>query len=194
MPRITIIRLAILSFFAFAIVACSDPNTQSGFNPETGKHLANWAGTHWSAFLPSMAQCAECHGADYNGGISNVSCNSPGLNGMTCHGGAGWQHLTGWSNPDLHGPFAKGAPSGFSGFSYCKNCHGSDFTGGTSGTPCLNSSCHGAARPHPAGGWSSPRSHTTTNQGNASVCYDCHSGQPGVPGCFNNTLCHGPKD
>ena len=34
--------------------------------------------------------------------------------------------------------------------------------------------------------------HTTTDPGNAPVCANCHRNtNPGTPGCFNNTLCHG---
>jgi len=98
-------------------------------------------------------------------------------------------HPSGWDSPSQHGADAKKNP-GTGGFAECKRCHGDDYSGGESGRSC--SSCHGLNAPHPAHGWlGGGPNHTTTGEFNADVCADCHRENPGAPGCFNNTLCHG---
>ncbi len=109
-------------------------------------------------------------------------------------------HPAGWSSPASHGASAKSKP----GFSTCQECHGTDFAGGISKQSCFT--CHGVNAPHAPAPWRMPitaYTHTTTDQGNAPVCAQCHAnganssvapstpapaGTP--PGCFNNTLCH----
>lgn len=193
-------RTSFLAGFILSLVilpACSTRNSESTFDPDTGRHINDWPGIHWSYYLRGMDQCADCHGAAFDGGISKVSCYTVSNSGITCHGGTGWQHLSVWGNPDLHGQFAKSVPSAFSGFAHCTTCHGSNFTGGT-GNPappaCLNNGtgCHdNTGAPHAVPWVESPRTHTTTDQGNAPVCAGCHRQNTGAPGCFNNTLCHG---
>lgn len=192
---------------------CSTPNNESGFNPDTGKHLGSWYVGHRTAYLTTCNQCADCHGADLRGGISKVSCFSAGFNGLTCHASGPAGHPLPWANPDLHGPQAKRDPGAcLSGFSYCQTCHGNNFAGGTGTNPppsCLKTAvCHGASvsAPHSPAPWTGARTHTNTDPGNATVCGLCHLGfgqvvitpytplPPGVvPGCFNNTLCHGQQ-
>ena len=76
------------------IAACSSPNSKSNFNPDTGQHVSNWYPSgHKAAALVETASCAECHGSDYKGGISGVSCRrchinkTPGsFSCSECHG------------------------------------------------------------------------------------------------------------
>ncbi len=179
----------------------------------SGSSVAGWlvvpsGGSHTStATLDYIANggisgCAQCHGSDLSGGISNVSCFSDTATG--CH------HVTGagapvWSNPLAHGAAAKKAP-GSSGFASCQICHGRDFSGGGTGIACAD--CHGPAHPLPwrvANG--STFDHNTTNTANAPVCFGCHADSPAgnpnnphrpptpaaagtPPGCFNGTMCH----
>jgi predicted CxxxxCH...CXXCH cytochrome family protein len=212
MPQITKtgIIAVLISGALLALVGCSSTNStnnQTGFNTETGKHVDNWYVDHRTSFLKNASSCAECHGTDLKGGISNVSCYSASYSGMTCHANGPSIHATGWENPDAHGASAKGAPSNTSGFSLCQICHGNDFVGGLVQNSCLNTAgCHGAnvSAPHSPKPWRSGiRTHTNTDPNNAPVCAQCHTNganssvQPSppaptgtTPGCFNNTLCH----
>jgi hypothetical protein len=143
--------------------------------------------------------CADCHANGANSPIPAPPTPPAGtpigcFNNTLCHSVL---HPAGWSSPSQHGASAKAAPnaSAPSGFSVCQTCHGNDFKGGTALQTCLNTAaCHGTGvmSPHPSS-WSpdSTYKHNTTNQANAPVCALCHQSNPGTPGCFNNTLCHG---
>ncbi|MDD2898098.1 MAG: hypothetical protein PHI31_05230 [Desulfuromonadaceae bacterium] len=120
------------------------------------------------------------------------------FNNTLCHGQLG--HPADWAATG-HKTAAKAAASTSTGLDYCRNCHGTDFKGGTSGTSCF--SCHSSA-PH-AKPWlksagATTYIHSTTDQTNATACGRCHGGgaklatpttPPANAGCFNNTLCHG---
>ena len=253
-------------------VGCSQ-GSGALINPDTGKHAPQWGtpAVHGAAAkgaassTTGFSACKECHNTDFSGGISNTTClnttgchgaginaphapapwrggtwthvntdqsnapvcaqchtnganssvqplspapagTAPGcFNNTLCHAAAG--HPAGWALPTAHGATAKSAPSSSAGFSLCQTCHGNDFTGGNALTSCLNTAgCHGAGinAPHSPKPWrGGTYTHTTTNQGNASVCALCHTNgansslQPSppapagtAPGCFNNTLCH----
>ena len=189
---------------ALIFAGCMTSNNQQIFDPNTGKHPADWVSTHGATFLTDPALCIECHGTDLQGGISGVSCYSATWNGISCHANGPGGHPAGWNIPSSHGSHAKSAPgaAAMQGFSTCQICHGSDFTGGLVNTAC--SSCHGVNAPHPPKPWiSSALTHTSTDTGNAPVCALCHTNganSPIVPpsppagaspGCFNATLCHG---
>jgi len=179
------------AFLVTLIAACSDGNGSAIFDPDRGKHPDNWYVEHRAAFLSQPETCQECHGADLMGGISKVSCFSASFKGLSCHANGPSGHPAGWSDPDSHGAEAKAAPGTGSGFASCQVCHGNDFAGGQVNQSCFP--CHGVDAPHSPAPWrGGVRTHTNTNAGNAAVCSLCHaSGQPGTPGCFNNTLCHG---
>ena len=175
--------------------------------------------THTNTDPANAPICVVCH---YPGSQNNPAGNpltpapagtAPGcFNSTLCHGVSGATHIAGWALPDAHGASAKSAPDRAvgKGFATCQLCHASGFSGGTSGTTCLNTvGCHGVtvAAPHSPAPWrGSARTHTTTDTGNASVCVSCHfpgsSNNPArhpstpapagtAPGCFNSTLCHG---
>jgi hypothetical protein len=64
-----------------AVAGCSSgSNTNSGIDPDTGKHTANWIEAHGGEFIDTFFsnpdQCEACHGSDpvFGGGISGVSC------------------------------------------------------------------------------------------------------------------------
>lgn len=156
--------IAILALGATAVMfGCSSPNSQSNFNPETGQHVSNWypAG-HMAAATDNVAPCADCHGADYEGGISGVSCRK-------CHINA---NPASFSCSECHGlPPAVGAHNAHGALPNvtCFACHDNTvgtslhnngtvnfdfnaaFTAKTGGTPtynsgtntCSNISCHG---------------------------------------------------
>ena len=76
--------------------------------------------------------CAFCHGTDYQGAETGVSC-------FTCHQGAGG-HPKGWTDPqniNFHGLYLLNTSWKLS---ECQECHGTDYSGGTSGQSCM--ACH----------------------------------------------------
>jgi hypothetical protein len=126
-----LLLLAVLSF-----AGCGTPNDSSSFNPDSGRHPAGWlpAG-HTTKAVADMASCAQCHGADYAGGISGISCSS-------CHmGGVASIHPP-WGTPDyaMHGSYVKSNSNDTSG---CANsaCHGTALTG-VSGSGPSCTLCH----------------------------------------------------
>lgn len=206
--------LVTILIFQIVVAACSTGNDSAILiDPVTGKHSAGWlvaatGGTHPDAARASaFATCRECHGTDLRGGIVLVSCFSNDRNGISCHPAGPVGHPLGWREPAQHGQAgAKAAPGVSSGFAYCASCHGAQFTNG-SVLSCL--SCHTHA-PHPDKPWrgttATLTTHTTTDAGNAPQCVQCHANGANssivpsppalsgtAPGCFNNTLCHGPK-
>ncbi len=163
--------------------------------------------------------CYQCHAYTGTANTNNPHIpptpatpgTEPGcFNGTMCHNQAG--HPAGWaaSAPadQPHGDAAKkDNTAAEQGFPYCQICHGSSFSGGTSGVSCYT--CHGVSAPHAPKPWrGSPYSHTDTAEtGNTPVCYQCHAytgtanpnnphipptpATPGTePGCFNGTMCH----
>jgi predicted CxxxxCH...CXXCH cytochrome family protein len=113
---------------------CSDPKS-SVFNPDTGKHRADWLpSAHMTAAITDLAPCADCHGQDFLGGISKTPCGS-------CHmGGPTSMHPSDWLRDACfnHGVYALN-----NGTSGCSNgyCHGANLAGvAESGPSC--SSCH----------------------------------------------------
>lgn len=139
--------------------------------------------THEDVNEQNAGACTGCH-RDIG------STEPPGcFNGSLCHGEKA-VHPDGWDLPGLHGAEAKGDPAAEGGFQGCQDCHGADFTGGTSGVSCT--SCHGIRAPHPVEGWSGGGpGHRSTDEGNAPVCADCHSELADPPDCFSANGCHG---
>jgi len=182
-------------------------------------HPAGWTEplAHGPQYGANPQSCTQCHGQALQ------SC-------LACHPNP-VHNITTWEI--AHGKNAKLPPGGtFDSFFTCQNCHGADFKGTpvSKGTTCLSTTCHKmtgyvTVPPH-TGAWNDPynfsgSTHTTTDQANAPVCYQCHhrvqvdhtwldttgkatviipnmltplTGNPdpnATPGCFNNTLCHG---
>ena len=207
-------RSGIILLMFISIWGCSKGNNT--ILDTSGKHPAGWAvadtgGKHPLAFINGPSACYECHGKDLRGGVSAVSCFSASRSGITCHAN-GPGHPVGWAAPDQHGAAAKKISAGTNGYARCQVCHGADFSGGIVNKSCLNTAgCHGAGilaahspKPWRDVGKTGARSHTNTDSSNAAACAVCHtrganstrSPSPAapagtVPGCFNNTLCHG---
>jgi hypothetical protein len=187
------------------------PHASQWFQGDTYKHITTDEG--------NASECAFCH---YNepGAGAHTPISPPGgvtvgcFNNTLCHGASASFHPAGWfvrsPGPQLHGQSAKAAPSGSSGFAYCRVCHGTStgsYDGGVVQFSCLIVACHGGTgnSPH-AAQWlpDDTYMHTTTDPGNAPECAFCHYGESGggnhpptpppagsTPGCTNNTLCHG---
>jgi hypothetical protein len=166
-------------FFAFFLVlaasisGCSDPNSQSRINPETGKHSANWLpAAHMEAASSDIGSCSSCHGTDFKGGISGVSCTSCHLGSPTSVHPLDWNPV--YSN---HASYVTA-----NGTNACSNqyCHGSLLTGvANSGPSCT--SCHlgGVTSIHPSA-W----------MGDACSDHGNYAYTNGTAGCAN-IYCHG---
>ena len=182
--------LLLLVFFSLA--GCGSPSGSSSFNSDSG-HPAGWlpAG-HKTEAVASMESCTQCHGADYAGGISRISCTS-------CHmGGVASMHPP-WGTPDYaaHGSYVKNNGNDTSG---CANisCHGTTLTG-VSGSGPSCTSCHmgDVASIHPPWGTPAYALHGTyvkSNSSDTSGCANatCHgTALTGVSGSGPScTLCH----
>jgi predicted CxxxxCH...CXXCH cytochrome family protein len=95
---------------------------------------ATFHGTVLKAKSFDLTTCQPCHGGDFTGGTSGVSC-------FTCH--ASFPHASGWRNTQstaFHGDFI--ASSGWR-MQACQSCHGITYAGGISGSACTT--CHSSA-------------------------------------------------
>jgi hypothetical protein len=105
------------------------------------RRRATSATTVWShytrhgrtASLFGPAACGACHGTDYRGGWSDVSC-------YECHVGPYAVHTLGWAEPWAHGAVVES-----NGSDGCTECHGADLRGGGSGVSCWL--CHEGPNP-----------------------------------------------
>jgi hypothetical protein len=122
--------LVLTAFF----IGCSDPNAQSPINPDSGSHSANWLpSAHMEAAASNPGSCSACHGADFNGGISGVSCTSCHLGSPTSVHPADWDPVY-----SAHGPYVNTNSTNACANQYC---HGSSLSGvPDSGPSCT--SCH----------------------------------------------------
>lgn len=102
-----------------------------------GGHPGGWANPAAPRFhgdevaRTGPSSCAACHGADYLGGWSEVSCSA-------CHAGGPSGHPDGWmvrESASFHGLRVL-----TEGVTDCTRCHGFGLGGGTSGVSC--GSCH----------------------------------------------------
>ncbi len=120
-------RLCIgLALFVLLMAGCSSPNTEVGFDPNTGKHTANWLNVHGSAYMTYDGQCAGCHGNRLDGGISAVACfgNTNCHDVNTMNAGCGTCHTlppSGAFFPNTAGKHA--GHKSFPNLDSCDSCH-----------------------------------------------------------------------
>ena len=91
--------------------------------------------------------CQECHGEDFTGGESGVSCYS-------CH--SVYPHRASWvelGDSDFHGAYIQSKNYDMRS---CRLCHGKDYSGGPARSSCLD--CH-------------------TRPGGPEVCNTCHGNE-----------------
>jgi hypothetical protein len=101
-----------------------------------------------------LQSCLTCHGQDYNGGSSKVSC-------VTCHQAtSGTIHGKGWEvpgSPNFHG---KAIAAASWDMRPCQTCHGQVYAGGRVPSSCRDchvsaggpencATCHGTSSPAP---------------------------------------------
>ena len=129
--KIFTIILILIAIFSF----CSEDK-----NPLLNvSHPEDWNVTdsedfHGKKVLASGYEtCKECHGVDFNGGKAEAGCYGSG-----CH--ESYPHQPEWSefnNPNSHGAYIE---ANMGSLANCKQCHGSNLFGGTSGVSCY--ACH----------------------------------------------------
>ena len=104
-----------------------------------GKYIAN---ADWAS-----EECQTCHGEDYKGGRTQVSC-------FTCH--ANFPHNTEWAQADKDGFHGEFIQADNWSMASCHSCHGTDYRGGKTGSSCYVchtqeegpeacNTCHGSA-------------------------------------------------
>ncbi len=131
-------------------------------------HPANWAekSSHGlTAINIGRDECAVCHGDDFTGGASRVSC-------FSCH--ASYPHSAGWQYPASHGASTLTAAATVTeSTATCALCHGDDFQGADTKFSCYD--CH--AFPHLTGWVTGGTSHGIYLQGRGfdlTNCSPCH--------------------
>ncbi len=166
---------------------------------------------HGMAVLESAFKtesCTTCHGEDYQGGTSGVSCST-----SRCH--ESYPHPEAdFMNPqagEFHGNVVLASATKEA---VCSTCHGADYAGGRTGVSCYGSGCHGnyphgpvfggpnAAATHAAyvrdgahwdlGQCSTCHGETYDGKGVADkTCLTCHNRAGGPEAC---DTCHGQGD
>lgn len=181
---------------AATLAGCGDVNERVGFDPALGAHPNGWqpGGGHAQAAAVDTNGCAECHGADFAGGIAGVSCTSCHVESPTS------VHPLAWGD---YGYARHSAYVAANGTTSCATaaCHGPTLAGVAGSGPACATACHlgGHAAKHPAV-WTTYSGHADYVQGqgyNSTSCSTakCHgiAGEGVVlsgPSCF---VCH-PAD
>lgn len=133
----------VLGALLLAMLSCS--KLQDDIPPAGGElslHGPGWtnpaANTFHGKSLPvpsqKLQQCLTCHGADFQGGTSKVSCIECHQSRQATLHGRGW---TDTASANFHGNAIRTANWDMS---VCKTCHGSRYEGGLTGVSCLT--CH----------------------------------------------------
>lgn len=147
MSQIKIISLLSGMLLILLLSGCGNKNSQVVIDSTTQTHFPGWVPLgHKQAAIADINSCTSCHGEDFAGGISKVSCTSCHLGGVTSVHPAGWNtsaDLT--SGLPLHGAYV-GLHSSNNGTASCRNtaCHGANLEGvADSGHACVL--CHSTA-------------------------------------------------
>lgn len=120
----------------------------------------------------------QCHGGQYEGGLSGVSC-------FDCHGS--YPHGYNWSSPQVHGGFA--VENGVAE-SCATGCHGVRYDGGQT-----EISCYGCHQGFPHRGLTLENHRTRFQKGDLRQCATlCHGAdlRGGLSQAVNCRGCHGP--
>lgn len=173
--KISLPPFLLLPLLLFMLAGCGDTNSQgTNLDTATGKHPSGWLPSgHTTEAKAHMDTCADCHGADYLGGISKIACTQ-------CHlGNQKSFHPIQWGNfaYALHGNFVK-----LNGTTSCANdnCHGADLRGVIgSGPSCTQCHLGGPTSKHPVA-WSTK-----------IVLHKDYVALYGSTSC-RNSFCHGP--
>jgi len=195
------------NFAGTTMPGATEGSTTSPYNCNTACHSiqaphsppVDWETNHQQTDPGNGEACGVCHAV-----VENPP-ETPGcFNSFLCHNAVPAPHPVPWA---AHGTAAIDAPVAGQpqGLLSCNGCHGSKFSNnaGNGADACVT--CHGINAPHPTEDvWETQhQAMTGAGEANAVVCAWCHprtaedrSGATNLgqaaPGCFNNTLCHGP--
>ena len=134
-----ILKIGLLSGLLILSISCTErrdivdvPTHPDGWLDKSSDAFHGYAVT---SSISKAENCQTCHGEDYAGGTSEVSCAS-----ANCH--VGYPHPQGFTDPnspDSHIQFIRNAVNW--DITTCKGCHGVDYAGnGSSDKNCLK--CH----------------------------------------------------
>jgi hypothetical protein len=125
----------LISMIAVLISFCSEDKNPlpSVSHPDDWNSIRS-ADFHGEKVLAAgYESCKTCHGSDFKGGKAGVGCY-----GSNCH--STYPHQPEWTffdNANSHGSYLKANEGAIEN---CKECHGSNLRGGSSGVPCYG--CH----------------------------------------------------
>lgn len=192
MKTLQVSLLILLAATAGLLVSCSELKNELSppTSPASGVHPDAWIDTTSPGFHGRVMkkagypndECVKCHGGDFGGGTSGVSC-------YDCH--ALYPHDPEWMTPGSDSSHAAYLKRIDYNTSSCETCHGADLGGGSSGVSC--NSCH-ALYPHPSG-WMNPSDqafHGVYLKGqnyDASSCTPCHGSD--FKGGSSGVSCYG---
>ena len=150
MKNKNLILFAVVLAAALGMSGCSDLKTDlpSPVAPGVQVHRSEWIDTSSAGFHGKVVdadhgnvqECLKCHGLDYRGGFSGISC-------VKCHQDKGASlHGRGWistASANFHGNAIRAANWDMRS---CQACHGTLYDGGKVGVSCRD--CHtGGAGP-----------------------------------------------
>ena len=109
--------------------------------------------------------CARCHGANFLGGSTGVSC-------LSCHfdeSGALVPPGSSWTHGDDHDTLLVYG-------SVCNNCHDTWRTYDAASAPAACHDCHGGGATHEIGdNWLLPSQHVNASNTDRNACLNCHA-------------------
>ena len=138
------IALAVVALMVLAVglAACADQMDPVGVSAHPDGWVQPASSNFHGAFVLESAKnaesCATCHGSDFDGGTSGVSCYASG-----CHAGVGgYPHPEGFARTeaaDFHGEVIE--EGNLWDLALCRSCHGENYAGmGDPEKSCLT--CH----------------------------------------------------
>jgi hypothetical protein len=157
-------RYSLLVPALLGLAGCADLKTDlpDPVTPGVQVHGTDWTDTAAATFhgyvvraaQGNVQSCLKCHGLDYQGGVSGVSC-------VACHKSEGATlHGRGWvtpGSPNFHGNTIRAANWDMR---QCQTCHGGFYNGGKVNSSCRDchtdtggpeacATCHGSTNPAP---------------------------------------------
>jgi predicted CxxxxCH...CXXCH cytochrome family protein len=179
-PWVGLLVAALLAFYG-----CSELKTDlpAPVAPGVQAHDPGWMDTSAANFHGKSVKtqgdvqpCLECHGSNYQGGYSGVSC-------VACHQATGGSvHGRGWTDPtssNFHGAAIRTANWDMRP---CQTCHGTMYEGGKVNSSCRTchtgtggpegcATCHGSTNPAPPRDLSTNTSRSARGVGAHQVHY-----------------------
>jgi predicted CxxxxCH...CXXCH cytochrome family protein len=199
--------VSIVAVSALLLFGCTELNKDlpPPVAPGVQVHEQSWLDTSSTGFHGTVIRqnngnyqsCLTCHGWDFGGGTSSVSC-------VTCHQAEGGSiHGRGWVNPaspNFHGNTIR---ANNWDMRECQSCHGPTYSGGRVNSSCRDchtggggpencATCHGGTNPAPPRDLSKNTSSTARGVGAHQIhllgsplsgpvrCTECHT----VPGAM----------